>query len=251
MPQCPMGTTIYTIRAGDSLWLIARRFNTTVHAIMLTNPGINPGMLHIGQVLCIRPGYGVQPPGANPAAGGISDSELELSKHLRLLWSQHAIWTRLAIMGIVFSLPDGDLSAQRLLRNPKDFADALRPLYGNAIASRFSDLLTEHLEIAAKLVTAAKAGDSKTAEDAEKAWYANADELAAFLGSINPYWSAEDWRAMLHEHLSLVKAEAVYMLNKDYVGSVQIYDEIEQQILTMADEMVRGIVSQFPGQFTG
>lgn len=51
--QCPYGTFPYTIRSGDTFWLLAQRFNTTVEAIMHANPGVNPNNLQIGQVVCI------------------------------------------------------------------------------------------------------------------------------------------------------------------------------------------------------
>ncbi len=50
---CPSGTTPYTIRAGDTFYLLSIRFNTTVGAIVAANPGVNPNALQIGQVVCI------------------------------------------------------------------------------------------------------------------------------------------------------------------------------------------------------
>ncbi|HEX3044483.1 MAG TPA: LysM domain-containing protein [Bacillota bacterium] len=50
---CPAGSTTYSIRAGDSLYRIALRLNTSVAAILALNPGINPTSLQIGQVICI------------------------------------------------------------------------------------------------------------------------------------------------------------------------------------------------------
>ncbi|MDR7871210.1 MAG: LysM peptidoglycan-binding domain-containing protein [Tissierellaceae bacterium] len=50
---CPMGSQPYTIRAGDTIYNLANRFNTTVDAILRINPGINPNNLQIGQVICI------------------------------------------------------------------------------------------------------------------------------------------------------------------------------------------------------
>jgi len=52
VPTCP-GGTLYTIRAGDTLFSIARRFNTTVEAILRANPGLDPNRLMIGQQICI------------------------------------------------------------------------------------------------------------------------------------------------------------------------------------------------------
>lgn len=50
---CPTGTTAYVIVAGDTLYSIAIRYNTTVNAIIAANPGINPNALQIGQTICV------------------------------------------------------------------------------------------------------------------------------------------------------------------------------------------------------
>lgn len=172
-------------------------------------------------------------------------AQVKLMNDIRMLWEQHGVWTRSAIISLALDEPYTDLVINRLLRNPKDFEQALKSFYGNQVAAKFRDLLTSHLVIAAQLVKAAKAGDDKAAAETEKQWYNNADEIAALLGSINPYWSEEDWRIMMHRHLALVKAEAVDMLTKDYEAGIDVYDDIEKQALEMADEMSEGIIKQF------
>lgn len=47
----------YTIRQGDTLYLIARRYYTTVNAIATANPGINPNNLTVGQTITVP--YGI------------------------------------------------------------------------------------------------------------------------------------------------------------------------------------------------
>jgi len=172
-------------------------------------------------------------------------NQVELRNYLRMLWEQHDVWTRATISSIVFDLPELEYVVARLLRNPVDFANALRPFYGDRIAAKFQDLLRDHLVIAADLVRAAKAGDNKAAAEAERRWYANADEIAVFLGQINPFWSQEQWRNMLRHHLALVKDQAVYMLTQNYEAAVAVYDDIELQSLGMADVMAEGIIRQF------
>ena len=90
-------------------------------------------------------------------------------------------------MGIVFGLPDLPVVQERLLRNATDLGNCLRPFYGDKIADRYAELIKEHLVLAAELVTAAAKGDAKKAAEKEKQWYRNADEIAEFLSSINPY----------------------------------------------------------------
>jgi LysM repeat protein len=67
---CP-GGFLYTIRSGDTFFLLARRFGTTVEAITRANPGVNPNNLQIGQVICIPvPGPGPTPPPPPPVCPG-------------------------------------------------------------------------------------------------------------------------------------------------------------------------------------
>lgn len=52
-PSCPVGTSPYEIKSGDTLATIANRFNTTIESILLINPNIVPTKLSIGQLICI------------------------------------------------------------------------------------------------------------------------------------------------------------------------------------------------------
>ncbi len=61
-PTCPTGSVPYVIRSGDTLFLIAQRFGTTVSAILAINPGLDPNALRIGQTICV--------PQAAPACPG-------------------------------------------------------------------------------------------------------------------------------------------------------------------------------------
>ncbi|MBZ2175827.1 LysM domain-containing protein [Schnuerera sp. xch1] len=64
MPPCPNGF-YYTIRAGDTLFMLAQRFNVSVQSIINANPGIDPENLQIGQVICIPRGMHPMPPCPN------------------------------------------------------------------------------------------------------------------------------------------------------------------------------------------
>jgi hypothetical protein len=176
---------------------------------------------------------------------------VDLNRKLRSLWEQHVYWTRLTVNSIVGRLPDEKETTARLLRNPTDFAAVLAPLYGQETADQFAKLLTEHLTIAAELVKTLQAGKTKAAEEVNKRWYANADAIADFLGSINPYWSTDEWRKMMHEHLKLLTEEVATRLAGDYEKNVATSDRVQSQALGMADVMTDGIIKQFPASFEG
>lgn len=177
------------------------------------------------------------------------DGFCELRSLMRMVWEQHAAWTRMTIISIAEGLADEELTTQRLLRNPADVAAIFRPLYGDDVARRLNDLLTEHLVLAAQLVQQSKAGDTAAAAETERRWYANGEEIATFLAQINPFLSEESQRRMWREHLDLVKAQAVARLNREYASDIAFYDEGEQLLLRMADELAEGLFRQFPDAF--
>lgn len=171
---------------------------------------------------------------------------------MRKLWEDHTTWTRLAIVSLVADLPDTDATVGRLIQNQEDIGNAIRPFYGDPAGDGLTALLKDHIAVAAEIVLAAKAGNQVGVEDAKARWYANGEEIAAFLSSANPKsWSPEMMRQMMHDHLDLTFQEAVAQLTGDFAGSVATYDAVHAQILQMADMLSAGIIQQFPQLFNG
>jgi g-D-glutamyl-meso-diaminopimelate peptidase len=56
-----MGYANYTVRPGDSFYSIARKFYTSLNAILTANPGLNPTNLQIGQTIVVPYGIDVVP----------------------------------------------------------------------------------------------------------------------------------------------------------------------------------------------
>lgn len=70
MASCPLGQIPYTIRSGDTLWLISQRYYTSTSAIMAANPGLKPNNLQVGQTICIPSRRAPRPPVPTPPSGG-------------------------------------------------------------------------------------------------------------------------------------------------------------------------------------
>jgi hypothetical protein len=176
--------------------------------------------------------------------------EVTFRNDMRKLWEDHVTWTRLFIVSAVADLPDAGPTAERLLQNQVEIGNAIKPYYGDAAGEQLTSLLTDHILIAADLVAAAKSGDTAAFEAAHAAWYANADDISAFLSSANAHhWPLEPTKAMMREHLDLTLQEASARLNGDWAADIAAYDQIHLQALHMADMLSDGIVSQFPKSF--
>jgi hypothetical protein len=176
--------------------------------------------------------------------------EVVFRSEMRRLWEDHITWTRLFIVSAVAGLPDTGPTAERLLQNQADIGNAIKPFYGEAAGDQLTALLRDHILIAADLVTAAKAGDTAALEAAHALWYANADDIAAFLASANPHhWPQAEMAAMMREHLDLTLQEAGARLAGDWSADIAAYDQIHLQALHMADMLSDGIISQFPKAF--
>ena len=169
---------------------------------------------------------------------------------MRALWQDHAAWTRMYIVSAAAGLPDTNVVAQRLLQNQADIGNAVADFYGRAGADKLTALLRDHILIAADLVTASKAGDQAKAAAAQRRWFENADELAAFLHGANPQnWPAATLQDALHRHLEQTAAEATHQLKGQYELSVKDYGEIVNHMMMIADVLSGGIEKEFPAKF--
>jgi hypothetical protein len=180
----------------------------------------------------------------------ISRTEFRLRTDMRKLWEDHITWTRLAIISLTTGSADTQATVGRLLQNQADIGRAFKPFYGAAAGNRLTDLLRQHILIAADLIAAAKSGDQAGLAAAQARWHANADEIASFLNRANPgAWKLAATKAMMREHLKLTTDEAVARLQGNWAADVAAYDAIHRQALHMADMLSDGIVKQFPLRF--
>ena len=172
-----------------------------------------------------------------------TQQQICLMNQLQQLWQQHVYWTRFFIISTAADLDDLKPVTNRLLQNPKDFAQLLAPIYGIKAACQFQELFTQHLLIAADLVNAAKNGEAEKANCARTKWYQNADEIAGFLSSINQCWNEAKWKDMLYSHLEMTEKEAGLRFQGSYAADIQVFNEIEIEALKMANYMFCGIIN--------
>lgn len=187
---------------------------------------------------------------AKPQGQTISQSEVTFANQFRKLWIDHVLWTSNYITSATTAgAEDQQQVLTRLLKNQEDIGNAIKPVYGEKAGNKLTDLLKEHIVIAGKIVDAAKSKNAKLVKQLNKEWYRNADDIAAFLSSANPYLKEEDLKKSLYMHLELVTNDLSASLAKDWNARIVSIDEGVTHIILMADTISAGVVKQFPDKF--
>jgi hypothetical protein len=156
----------------------------------------------------------------------------------------------MVIVDFAAGLPDLSTAEARLLRNQADIGNAIKPYYGRAAGNKLTGLLRTHILEAVPVLQAAKAGDKAKLTAALSAWYANANQIAAFLSKANPHnWQLPMMRAMMKQHLALTTKEAVARLQGNWKADVAAYDAVHAEILHMSAMLSDGIINQFSTRF--
>lgn len=176
--------------------------------------------------------------------------QAQLRQALRLLWTQHMEWTRMAIIDFVNGSAGFGATAGRLLQNQADMGNAVRPFYGDAAANQLTTLLKAHITNFVAFFQAVKGGDPAAIASTQAAVYANAQQVADFLSAANPKnWPQDTMRAMMKEHIDQTIVYGGDEMTGKYADGIAVYDQAESHMLMMADLLANGIIAQFPGSF--
>jgi hypothetical protein len=199
-------------------------------------------------VLALTGAHGAHASTASTSA--TSQKASAFQTQMRKLWEDHITWTRMVIVDFAGGLPDLTFAEARLLRNQADIGNAIKPYYGAAAGTALTQLLRTHILEAVPVLQDAKAGDKSKLAASLKTWYANGNQIAAFLSKANPAsWSLPMMQSMMRIHLDLTANEAVSRLQGKWAADIAAYDAVHREILQMADMLSSGIVAQFPQRF--
>ena len=171
---------------------------------------------------------------------------------MRELWEYHGTYTERAIVDYVAGNPDTTAVLGTLLQNQVDIGNAVKPYYGAAGGKALTKLLKTHINDAVAVLKAAKAGDAAATKKVAAAFYANGNQIAAFLHKANPNnWPLGALQTMMRTHLNQVIGLAVDQIKGKYTAAITLYKAyIDHLNVGMADMLSNGIIKQFPSKFS-
>jgi LysM repeat protein len=131
MANCPQGLFPYTIRRGDTLWMIAQRYYTSVAAIRAANPGLNPQNLTVGQTICVPSRRAPRPPVTPPPSRCPVGLRTHVVQRNDTLWliAQRYCTTVDTIMALNRGLTPGNLRVGQVLLIPAGYNLSNLPIW--------------------------------------------------------------------------------------------------------------------------
>lgn len=137
------------------------------------------------------------------------------------LWDIHVSLTREVILADVLKSPNLTSSLDALLQNQKDLGANIALYYGKKSGARYAELLTNHINIAVKIVNNILAG-LNPANDI-KEWYRNGKQIANFLNNLICTVKYNKIKALFDAHLDCTLEEAGLIISGKYPESEAEY----------------------------
>lgn len=206
-------------------------------------PGFVKAILGAGLVLSIV--FAVQSCSKEVSESKDNAATMELRVEMRQLWAEHMEWTY-ATVDAFFHDPEG-LTAKltRLLQNQQDIGIAIKPYYGAEAATKLAALLTEHIQLAVPVLTAAQNGDNPGLEEALDNWYANAQAVGDDFASLNPkVWAQPEMRDMWKTHITQTVGYSVALLQGKLDEAIVQYQIAYDHMMEMGDDMAKGLTNK-------
>lgn len=172
----------------------------------------------------------------------ISYGFMNLINLYRAIWSELAIWTRTYILGVMSNYGNVTVVGERLYTVPVQIQNQLKTIFGEEAAQKFQTLLSQHVVLIMTLANAIKNGDTATQNTTMTQLYQNADEMAAFLTGMNPFWNNAQWTNLLYYYISLTINDLVALASSDFAQDIQISDRITYHVLLIGEYMANGII---------
>lgn len=229
-------TIIHVVQPGDTFYRLAQRYQTTVPDIIMRNPGVNPYNLKVGTRLNICTGH---------MGDNLQQDEMDLNNDMRKGWVQYVFWTLLFQTGLFNKLPGLEETQTRLMQTPEDIAAVFAKFYPQSTVNQLTTLLAEHTRLAGEIMMAMRDGEMQRAEQMERTWRQNAEDIARALANANPEYNYDEVLRMMNRHLDMLKRQMTAELNQDFENGIRLFDENENQMMEMADYLTNGLLEQF------
>lgn len=163
---------------------------------------------------------------------------------IRMFWFELATWTISYMRSRYRGFGDVNDVLNRLRQVPIDYVNTLRQFFGeNPAINELQLELNTYIDLIDDLITAQMEGNTDEIERITQLLYHNADERAASVSKLNPFWTEDEWRTRLYNNLENTLQLSTTYLNGDYARNLDISSMLLDQAESASDYFAQGLVN--------
>ncbi len=166
---------------------------------------------------------------------------------IRMFWFELVTWTRAYMLSRYLKIGNENEIMARLRQVPEEYVGTLRQIFGEGIEPSLQ-LINEYIDLIDALITAQIENDTEEIDRIVQLLYQNADQRAAVVASINPYWDQNEWENRLRNHVSYTIDESVTLQTGDYARNLDVFRALLDQAESASGYYARGIFRYITSQ---
>jgi len=166
---------------------------------------------------------------------------------IRMFWFELFTWLRAYMLSRYRGLGNADEMKARLEQVLIEYVNALKQIFGEKVEP-YLQILNNYIDLINALITAQKEGNTNEIYRITQLLYQNADQRAAFITSLNPYWDQSEWTRRLYNNLRITVDESTTFLSGDYSRNLDIFDTLLDLAENTSGYFARGLFNYISSQ---
>ena len=160
---------------------------------------------------------------------------------IRMFWFELVVWIRTYMLSRYAGTGDPEMIFARLMQVPETFVNTMKKFFPEIDVESYLQLFNTYLELIASFVTAMLENNVEELNLVTRSLYENADERAAAVSAIHPFWQEEPWRNLLYANLRNTIEESNTFLTGDYERNIDIFTRLLDIAETSSTFLAQGI----------
>lgn len=160
---------------------------------------------------------------------------------VRMLWFELVTWVRSYMLSRFVGIGNAEEIYERLRQVPVDYVNTVKKYFTDIDAEQYLQLFLTYIELIDAFITAMMENNIEELNQITMKLYQNADDRAAFVASINPFWGLEEGRDRLYTNLRSTIEEATTFLAGDYARNIDIFTRLLDQAEGTSTFLAQGL----------
>lgn len=168
-------------------------------------------------------------------------AQMNMIFNARIFWRRFTTWNRVYIISRYVGIGTAEEAFSHLYLETSGFGDMLQIVYERESSYRLSRLVNLFTFIFRDLVSSHIQGNLEAVRQNVDRLYKNADDMAAFLASINPFLDEAEWKSMLHAYAKATIEEANSFITGNYSKDLELFQQLTEISNQMGDSLAEGL----------